>query len=115
MLLTNLATGCSADRYDLGDSVLAKTDPCECGSPLPAIRVAGRRDDVLRLVPRRDRAERAPLAIGSVVDETPGLHRSQLSDRTGEHPLGWNRNPEPMPERCGARGGWEYSGRNWGT
>jgi phenylacetate-coenzyme A ligase PaaK-like adenylate-forming protein len=50
VLLTNLANGVQPlIRYDLGDSVLVRPDPCPCGNPLPAIRVAGRRDDVLRL------------------------------------------------------------------
>ncbi|MGZ8725011.1 MAG: phenylacetate--CoA ligase family protein [Aeromicrobium sp.] len=79
-LLTNLANRVQpVIRYDLGDSVLAKPEPCPCGSPLPAIRVTGRRDDVLHL----DAADGhtvslLPLAIGSVVDDTAAVHRSQL-------------------------------------
>jgi len=80
VLLTNLANRVQPIiRYDLGDSVLAKPDPCPCSSPLPAIRVTGRRDDVLRLVAADGNTVSVlPLAIGSVVDETPGVHRSQL-------------------------------------
>jgi phenylacetate-coenzyme A ligase PaaK-like adenylate-forming protein len=80
VLLTNLANRVQPFiRYDLGDSVLARPDPCPCGSPLPAIRVAGRRDDVLRLAaPDGTTVSVLPLAIGSAIDETPGLHRSQL-------------------------------------
>lgn len=48
VLLTNLANRVQPlIRCDLGDSVLARPDPCPCGSPFPAIRVQGRRDDVL--------------------------------------------------------------------
>ena len=40
VLLTNLANRVQPlIRYDLGDSVLARPDPCPCGNPLPAIRV----------------------------------------------------------------------------
>ena len=80
VLLTNLATRIQPlIRYDLGDSVLVRPDSCPCGSPLPAIRVAGRHDDVLRLKAADERTVKIlPLAIGSVIDETPGVHRSQL-------------------------------------
>lgn len=80
VLLTNLANRIQPIiRYDLGDSVLMRPDPCPCGSPLPAMRVAGRRDDVLRLVAADGHTVSIlPLAIGTVVDETPGVHRSQL-------------------------------------
>ena len=82
-------------RYDLGDSVLAKAGPCGCGSPLPAIRVAGRRDDVLRLPAADGTTVRVlPLAIGSVLNETPGLHRSQLL-QTGPATLRLRLEPEP--------------------
>jgi len=66
-------------RYDLGDSVLSRPDRCPCGSLLRAIRVAGRRDDVLRFETADGRIVTVlPLAIGAIVDETPGVHRSQL-------------------------------------
>jgi phenylacetate-coenzyme A ligase PaaK-like adenylate-forming protein len=96
VLLTNLANRVQPlIRYDLGDSVLAKPGPCECGNPLPAIRVAGRRDDVLRLLAADGTFVRIlPLAIGSVLDETPGLHRSQLV-QTGPASLRLRLEPEP--------------------
>jgi phenylacetate-CoA ligase len=80
VLLTNLANWIQPIiRYDLGDSVLVRPNPCPCGSPLPAIRVAGRSDDVLRLTATDKRTVSVlPLAIGAIVDETPGVHRSQL-------------------------------------
>jgi phenylacetate-coenzyme A ligase PaaK-like adenylate-forming protein len=80
VLLTNLANRVQpVIRYDLGDSVVARPDSCPCGSPLPAIRVHGRRDDVLRLRGADGRTvSLLPLAIGSVIDETPGVQRSQL-------------------------------------
>lgn len=57
----------------------APPEPCPCGSPLPAIRVEGRCDDVLRLRGTGGRTVAvAPLGIGSVLDEVPGVVRSQL-------------------------------------
>ncbi len=80
VLLTNLANRVQPIiRYDLGDSVTERPDPCPCGNPLPAIRVEGRRDDVLRLrAPGGATVDILPLAVGSVIDETPGVYRSQL-------------------------------------
>lgn len=80
VLLTNLANRVQPFiRYDLGDTVVERPDPCPCGSPLQAIRVQGRRDDVLRLQAATGRkVSIPPLAIGSVIDEVPGVERSQL-------------------------------------
>ena len=80
VLLTNLVNRVQPIiRYDLGDTVVARPDPCPCGSPLPAIRVQGRRDDVLRLRAANGRTVSVPpLAIGSVLAQTPGVYRSQL-------------------------------------
>jgi phenylacetate-coenzyme A ligase PaaK-like adenylate-forming protein len=65
-------------RYDLADSVLVRPDPCECGSTLPAIRVIGRRDDILRFVSGHDIIEVLPLAITASIEEIEGLERVQL-------------------------------------
>ena len=80
VLLTNLAnTVQPLIRYDLGDSVVAATGPCECGSPLPTFTVRGRRDDVPRFADGRGGLVSVPpLAIGSVADQAPGVHRTQL-------------------------------------
>ena len=47
-------------RYDLGDSVTWLDVPCSCGSPLPAIRVEGRCDDVIVLNDTAGRAVELP-------------------------------------------------------
>jgi phenylacetate-coenzyme A ligase PaaK-like adenylate-forming protein len=88
VLLTNLANRVQPTiRYDLGDSVVERPDPCPCGSPLQAIRVTGRRDDVLVLqAAGGERVVLAPLAVSSVLEITPGVHRSQLI-RTGPDAL----------------------------
>ncbi len=80
VLLTNLANRVQPIiRYDLGDSVTVSPDPCPCGSPFPAIRVEGRRDDIMyvqaadgRMVPL------LPLVLGSVAEDAPGVNRFQI-------------------------------------
>jgi len=71
VLLTNLANRVQPIiRYDLGDRVLVNPEPCGCGSPLPAIRVEGRRGDVLRLRAVDGRiVELLPLAIETAIEE----------------------------------------------
>ena len=80
VLLTNLADRVQPIiRYDLGDSVRVRPDPCPCGSPLLAIRVAGRRDDSLVLEGADGRPVIIlPLAISAVVEQARGLRRSQV-------------------------------------
>ena len=79
-LLTNLANRVQPlVRYDLGDSVTEIPGPCPCGSPLPAIRVEGRRDEVLTF--RSSSGNTVPLlpmALATVVEESPGVGSYQL-------------------------------------
>lgn len=80
VLLTNLANRLQPFlRYDLGDSVLVRPDPCPCGNPLPAIRIAGRSADVLRL---RDLGGREvpvlPLPLGGAAEMVAGVRQVQL-------------------------------------
>jgi phenylacetate-coenzyme A ligase PaaK-like adenylate-forming protein len=79
-LLTNLANFVQPVlRYDLGDRVLVRATPCECGSPLPAIEVEGRAEDVLRLPGRDGRTVTLlPLALATVLEEDAGLFDFQL-------------------------------------
>ncbi len=83
MLVTNLANRVQpVIRYDLGDAVTANPERCSCGNPLPAIRVVGRRDDVLSLQARDGAAVRLiPLALTTVVEEAAGVHRFQIVQR----------------------------------
>jgi phenylacetate-coenzyme A ligase PaaK-like adenylate-forming protein len=80
VLLTDLADRIQPIiRYDLGDSVVARPDPCPCRSPFPAIRVDGRRDDVLRLAARDGRRVAVlPLAIGAALESASGVRRGQI-------------------------------------
>jgi phenylacetate-coenzyme A ligase PaaK-like adenylate-forming protein len=79
VLLTDLSNRVQpVIRYDLGDSVVARPDPCNCGSPLPAIRVTGRQDDVLRFPSNGAVVELLPLAILVTLEQVEGLDRVQL-------------------------------------
>jgi phenylacetate-CoA ligase len=79
-LLTNLANRVQPIvRYDLGDSVTEIPGPCPCGSPLSTIQVEGRRDEIL--IFRSSMGETIPLlpmALATVVEETPGVGSYQL-------------------------------------
>jgi phenylacetate-coenzyme A ligase PaaK-like adenylate-forming protein len=82
VLLTNLANRVQPIiRYDLGDSVTERPDPCPCGNPLPAIRVRGRTADVLAFGPADRPVRIPPLALGTAVDRLPGVRRFQLVRR----------------------------------
>ena len=80
VLLTNLADRLQPIiRYDLGDTVILAPDACPCGSPLPAIQVEGRRDDILRMPSGDGRIVAVvPLAIGAALEAAPGVHRGQI-------------------------------------
>lgn len=80
VLVTNLANRVQPIiRYDLGDSVTMLASACSCGSPLPVIRVEGRTDEILAF-PLADgqTIHLLPLALSTVVEETPGVRRCQL-------------------------------------
>lgn len=79
VLLTNLANYVQPIiRYDLGDSIIVKPDPCPCGNPLPAIHVEGRQDEILYMrAPDGDVIPLLPMGIATVVEETPGVRRFQ--------------------------------------
>jgi len=79
-LLTNLANRIQPlIRYDLGDSVTVFTAPCPCGSPLPAIRPEGRRDETL-WVELAEGVTRPliPLVLATAVEEATGVLRYQV-------------------------------------
>jgi phenylacetate-CoA ligase len=79
VLLTNLSNRAQPIiRYDLGDSVLVRPDSCDCGSPLPAFRVTGRKDDILRFATNGKVVEVLPLAITAGLEQIQGLDRVQL-------------------------------------
>ena len=82
VLVSNLANRVQPIlRYDLGDSILQRPDPCPCGNPLPAIRVRGRSADVLSFPTEAgERVSIPPLAFE--VDHVPGVELSQIVQTT---------------------------------
>ena len=81
VLMTNLANRVQPIiRYDVGDRVLMKPEPCGCGNPAPALRVQGRASDVLAFPDDDGRGLVAvpPLALGTVIDRVPGVELFQV-------------------------------------
>lgn len=80
VLISNLANRAQPIlRYDLGDSIQQRPDPCPCGNPLPAIRVQGRAADVLTFPTERgEPVTIAPLSLGTIMDHIPGIELSQI-------------------------------------
>ncbi len=111
VLITNLANRVQPIiRYDVGDRILVRPDPCPCGDPAPAIRVQGRASDVLTF-PAADGSGVVtvpPLALGTVVDRTPGVELFQIV-QTGPTGLSVRLLPDtgadPERVRAGAREG----------
>lgn len=79
VLITNLANRVQPFiRYEMGDSVVVSPEPCPCGSPLPSIIVEGRNDDILRFTNLNGQfVPIMPMALWSVVKDTPGVYRFQ--------------------------------------
>jgi phenylacetate-coenzyme A ligase PaaK-like adenylate-forming protein len=86
VLLTNLANKIQPlIRYDLEDSVTFRPDACECGSPLPALRVEGRQDDPLAFsAPDGATVRLLPLALSTVLEERAEVFRFQLIQTTSD-------------------------------
>lgn len=84
VLISNLANRVQPIlRYDLGDSILQRPDPCPCGDPLPAIRVRGRTADMLTFLTSHGKPITIiPLAFESLIDRTPGIEIFQIVQST---------------------------------
>ncbi|MEO3804186.1 hypothetical protein [Nonomuraea sp. B1E8] len=82
VLLTNLANHVQPIlRYDLGDSVVLRPDPCPCGSPGPAVRVQGRAADLLTFpgaAGEQAPITLAPLPLATLLEAVPGLELFQI-------------------------------------
>jgi phenylacetate-CoA ligase len=82
VLLTNLANHVQpVIRYDLGDSVTLLPSRCACGSAMPALRVEGRRDDVLAFDGDAGPVRLLPLALATVMEEDADTFDFQLVGR----------------------------------
>lgn len=78
-LISNLANRVQPIlRYDLGDSVLERPDPCPCGNPLPAICVQGRAADMLVFPTDGEPITMPPLLFGTSIYQIPGIEQFQL-------------------------------------
>ena len=95
-LVTNLANRVQPIiRYDLGDRVTMSSVLCPCGSRLPTVQVEGRTNDVLTFESRDHQSISVlPLALASVIEETPGVHRFQAIG-TGPTSLSLRLETEP--------------------
>lgn len=78
-LITNLANRVMPIiRYELGDRVAPSAEKCPCGITLPVVSVEGRTDEILRFEsPSGQLIPVLPLALWSVLKETPGVLRFQ--------------------------------------
>jgi phenylacetate-coenzyme A ligase PaaK-like adenylate-forming protein len=79
VLITNLANRVQPFiRYEIGDTVTVNLEPCACGSILPSITVEGRNDDILRFTDVNGHSVPImPMALWSVIKDTPGVYRFQ--------------------------------------
>ena len=98
MLISNLANRVQPIlRYDLGDRILQRPDPCPCGNRLPTIRVEGRTADLLTFFNRRGEQVSIPALMFEVVDAmgvaqfqivqtTPAILRGRVQPAAGADP-----------------------------
>jgi phenylacetate-CoA ligase len=84
VLISNLANRVQPIlRYDLGDSILLRPDPCPCGSPLPAIHVQGRAANVLTFPTERgEQVSIVPLAFDTLLARIRGIELFQIVQTT---------------------------------
>jgi putative adenylate-forming enzyme len=80
VLVTNLANRVQPIiRYDLGDSITLSRDPCPCGSALPAIRLEGRRDEILSFqTPYGETIKLSPRALVAALAGMAGIRLYQV-------------------------------------
>jgi phenylacetate-CoA ligase len=86
VLLTNLGNHVQPIlRYPLGDRVTMLAGRCECGCPLPRLRVSGRHDDVLHLPDRSGRPVAIlPLALETLIEEQGGIGAFQVEQTAAD-------------------------------
>lgn len=65
-------------RYELRDRVSLSPEACSCGIAFPVAKVEGRTDEILRFTSSNGQIVPVlPLALWSVIKETPGILRFQ--------------------------------------
>lgn len=87
VLLTNLCNHVQPIlRYPLGDRVTLLPGRCECGCPLPRLRVSGRHDEVLQLPDQTGRMIRIlPLALETLIEELGDVGSFQVRQTKADH------------------------------
>jgi phenylacetate-CoA ligase len=85
-LITNLANRVMPIiRYELGDRVTLSPEKCTCGITLPVVQVEGRTDEILRFQSANgQQVPVLPLALWSVIKETPGVLKFQAIQTSPE-------------------------------
>ncbi len=80
VLVSNLANRVQPIlRYDLGDSVVMRPEPCPCGNPMPALRVQGRVADIVSFSNQEGREIKiTSLQLEMLFDRTPGVQLFQV-------------------------------------
>ena len=88
LLLTNLANRIQPlIRFELGDQVTVRPDPCPCGSPLPAIRVDGRTSDRVQFQdPQGEMVILLGMNLYTIFLDVPGVAAGQAL-QTGDDEL----------------------------
>ena len=96
VLLTNLINRVQPIlRYNLGDRITLRPEPCPCGSPFPAIRVEGRTDEILRMRSANDETVPVlPLALWATIKQSHKVQRFQVI-QTGQDSLKIRLEPQP--------------------
>ncbi|TNB75690.1 phenylacetate--CoA ligase family protein [Arthrobacter sp. BB-1] len=102
VLLSNLANRIQPIlRYDLGDSVTTRTDPCPCGDPTPAIHVQGRTAELLTFPGSGGfPVSITPLTLSTALDKVQGLSKGQVV-QTGPRSLILRLQPAPGADPAG--------------
>nr|WP_012311483.1 coenzyme F390 synthetase-like protein [Arthrobacter sp. AK-1]ABR66951.1 coenzyme F390 synthetase-like protein [Arthrobacter sp. AK-1] len=102
VLLSNLANRIQPIlRYDLGDSVTMRTDPCPCGDPTPALHVQGRTAELLTFPGSAGLpVSVTPLTLSTALDKVRGLSKGQIVQTA---PQGLTLRLQPAPGADPAR------------
>ncbi len=70
-------------RYDQGDSVMFKPEPCTCGSVFPAMKVMGRKEEVITLLTKDgNHISIAPLILVEIAEGVESVLRAQITQKS---------------------------------
>ena len=70
-------------RYDQGDSVLFKPEPCSCGNVFPAMKVMGRREEMITLLAKDgNHTSISPLILVEIAEGVESVLRAQITQKS---------------------------------